>query len=56
MSTHNKGFHEELSKIFSQLSSNIHFICSSGMPLALYTHASLNSCIDWSDSNKTKNL
>ena len=29
MSTHNIGFHEEISKIIFQLSSNTHFISSS---------------------------
>ena len=29
MSTHNKGFYEDLSKIIVQLSSNTHFISSS---------------------------
>ena len=29
MSTHNIGFYEDMVKIIFQLSSNIHFICSS---------------------------
>ena len=29
MSTHNIGFYEEISKIIPELSSNMHYICSS---------------------------
>ena len=36
MSTHNLGFHEEISKIIFQLSSNVHLVCSSE-----YLHLSL---------------
>ena len=35
MSTHNIGFYEEMAKIIFQLSSNIHFICSSGHNIPL---------------------
>ena len=31
MSTHNIGFYKEISQIVSEISSNVHFICSSGV-------------------------
>ena len=31
MSTHNIGFYEEMAKVIFELSSNTHFICSSGL-------------------------
>ena len=43
MSTHNKGFHEEMAKIIYQLSSDTHFIYSSGILfIQLTTKANLN--------------
>ena len=34
MSIHNNGFYEEMTKTIFQLSSNTHFICSSGKKMA----------------------
>ena len=45
MSTHNKGFYEDLTKIIFQLSSNMHQLSSSGLKNMLILHEGLNGVL-----------
>ena len=50
MSTHNICLYEEISKIIPELSSNMHFISSSGYVLfCLFSGGPLGELVQWSD-------